>query len=48
MAGTPSPTNKWPKLGPEDKARKEKMITALKNRNLLSASAKRWIRSGRR
>lgn len=48
MAGTPSPTNKWPRLGPEDKARKEKMIAALKDRNLLSASAERWIRSGRR
>lgn len=48
MAGTPSPTSKWPKLGPEDKTRKEKMIVALKNRDLLSVSAERWIRSNRR
>ena len=48
MAGTPAPTNKWPRLGPEDKVRKEQMITVLKDRGLLSESAERWIRSGRR
>ncbi len=48
MPGIPAPTSKWPRLSPEDKARKEKMITTLKNRSLLSESAERWIRSGRR
>jgi hypothetical protein len=48
MAGTPSPTTKWPRLGPEDKARKQKMIDVLKARGLLSESAERWILSGRR
>jgi len=48
MAGTPVPTTKLPRLGPEDKARKEKMINALKERNLLSESAEKWIRKGTR
>jgi hypothetical protein len=46
MAGTP--TTKNVNLGAEDKARKEKMVEALKARNLLSPSAERFILSGRR
>lgn len=48
MAGQPSPTIKTAVLGPEDQVRKENMITALKARDLLSESAERYIRSGRR
>ncbi len=32
----------------EDKARKEKMITWLKSRNMLDASTEKYLRSGRR
>lgn len=46
MAGTP--TTKNANLGAEDKKRKELMLTELKKRNLLSPSAERFIRSGRR
>ena len=42
----PQPTTKNARLGPEDKERKETMITALKVRKLLSPSAERYIRSG--
>jgi len=45
---SPSPTSKSPRLGPEDKVRKESMITALKARGMLSPSAERYIRSGLR
>jgi len=40
------PTKKNASLGPEDKVRKEKMITYLKARDMLSPSAEKFIRSG--
>ncbi len=42
----PAPTSKNARLGPEDKERKESMITVLKQRNLLPPSAEKYIRSG--
>jgi hypothetical protein len=46
MAGTP--TTKYVNLGAEDQGRKQRMVNALKARNLLSVSAERFILSGRR
>lgn len=46
MAGTP--TTKYANLGAEDQIRKQRMVDALKARNLLSESAERFILSGRR
>lgn len=41
-------STKGARLGPEDQQRKLQMLTDLNNRKLLTPSAERFIRSGRR
>jgi hypothetical protein len=48
MPGTPTPTIKQVNLVREDEYRKQKMIEALEERDMLSADAKNFIENGRR